>query len=118
MVPDCGDTYSIANGQVEYKGRSTYVNHKVPVKCNEGYKIQGDDELTCLHSGSWSTGTSCTITGIRNNKPVLSDHIKQDMCLAFQTGGRLLLNESSEKLRYLHTAISDHLSIAISMSPE
>ena len=28
-------------------------------------------------------------------KPVLSDHIKQDKFLAFQTGGRLLLNESS-----------------------
>ena len=28
-------------------------------------------------------------------KPVLSDHIKQDMCLAFQTGGLLLLHESS-----------------------
>ena len=28
-------------------------------------------------------------------KPVLSDHIKQDILFAFQTGGCLLLNESS-----------------------
>ena len=28
-------------------------------------------------------------------KPVLSDHIKQDIVLAFQTGGCLLLHESS-----------------------
>ena len=28
-------------------------------------------------------------------KPVLSDHIKQDMFLAFQTGGCLLLHEST-----------------------
>ena len=29
-------------------------------------------------------------------KPVLSDYIKQDMLLAFQVGGCLLLHESSE----------------------
>ena len=28
-------------------------------------------------------------------KPVLSDHIKQGIFLAFKTGGRLLLHESS-----------------------
>ena len=29
------------------------------------------------------------------DKPVFSDHIKQDIFLAFQTGGTLLLHESS-----------------------
>ena len=64
-------------------------------------------------------------------KPVLSDHIKQDIFLAFQTGGCLLLHESIAErsvlvqkarklcfLQYFHSAISNHLSIAISMSPE
>ena len=57
-------------------------------------------------------------------KPVLSDHIKQDIFLAFQTGGCLLLHKSSAEcscrsfLHYFHSAISDHLSIAISMTPE
>ena len=57
-------------------------------------------------------------------KPVLSDHIKLDIFLAFQTGGCLLLHESSAEntcrsfLHYFHAAISNHLSIAISMSPE
>ena len=55
-------------------------------------------------------------------KPVLSDHIEQDIFLAFQTGGCLLLHESSAEsrsfLRYFHSAISNHLSITISMSPE
>ena len=53
-------------------------------------------------------------------KPVLSDHIKQDILLAFQTGDCLLLHESSAEsfLRYFHSAISNHLSIAISMSYE
>ena len=57
-------------------------------------------------------------------RPVLSDHIKQDIFLAFQTGGCLLLHERSAEsscmsfLHYFHSAISNHLSVAISMSPE
>ena len=55
-------------------------------------------------------------------KPVLSDNIKQNNTyLAVQTGGCLLLHKSSEEsmnfLHYFHTAISNHLSNAISMSP-
>ena len=55
-------------------------------------------------------------------KPVLSEHIQQDILLAFfQTGGCLLLNESSAESSFLHyflSAISNHRSIAIFMSPE
>ena len=49
-------------------------------------------------------------------KTVLSDHIKQDISLAFQTGGCLLLYASSAEsscmsfLYYLHAAISNPLS--------
>ena len=46
-------------------------------------------------------------------KPVFSDHIKQDIFLAFQAGGCLLLHE-----HYFHSAISNYLSITMSMSPE
>ena len=57
-------------------------------------------------------------------KPVLSDHKKKDIFLAFHTGGWLLLFESSAEssctsfLYYFHSTISSHLSIAISMIPE
>ena len=69
-------------------------------------------------------------------KPVFSDHIKQDIFLAFQTGGCLSLHESSAEssclsllessaesscisfLHYFHAKISNHLSIVMSMSPE
>ena len=57
-------------------------------------------------------------------KPVFSDHIKQDIFLAFQAGGCLLLHESSAEsscmsfLHYSNSAISNHLSKAISMSPK
>ena len=49
---------------------------------------------------------------------------KTSIILAFQTGGCLLLHESSAEsscmsfLHYFHSAISNHLSIANSMSPE
>ena len=42
-------------------------------------------------------------------KPVLSNHIKQDIFLAFQTGGCLLLNESSAESSY-------ELSVLLSFS--
>ena len=45
---------------------------------------------------------------------MLSDHVKQDTSLAFQTSGSLLLYESSAEsrsfLRYFHSAIRNHLS--------
>ena len=57
-------------------------------------------------------------------KPVFSNHIKQYIFLAFQSGGCLLLHLNSAEsscvsfLHYFHAAISNHLSIAISMSPD
>ena len=48
-------------------------------------------------------------------KPVLSDHIKQDIFLAFQTGGCLLLYENRAEcsfmlIHYFDSAISSHLN--------
>ena len=57
-------------------------------------------------------------------KPIVNDYIKQDIFLAFQTGGCLLLHGSSAEsscmsfLHYFHSAISNHLSIAMSISTE
>ena len=57
-------------------------------------------------------------------KPVLSDHLQQEIFWAFQTGGGLLLHESCAEsscmsfLHYFHSAISNHLSIVIFMFPE
>ena len=69
-------------------------------------------------------------------KPVFSNHIKQDILLAFQTSGCLSLHERSAEssclslhessaesscmsfLHYFHAKISNHLSIAMFMSPE
>ena len=55
-------------------------------------------------------------------KPVLSNHMKQDLFLTFQADGCLLLDESSAEsscfLLYFQSAINNHMSVAISMSPE
>ena len=57
-------------------------------------------------------------------KPVVSDNIQEDIFWAFQTGCCLLLHESSAEsscmsfLHYFHSAIINHLSITIFMSPE
>ena len=77
---------------------------------------------------SWSKSSfhaaSHSSSILSTDKPVFSDHIKQDTFLAFQTGGCLLLHESSAESScmsvqcYFHSAMSHHLSIAISMSPE
>ena len=62
-------------------------------------------------------GLKITIVAKITVKPVLSDHIKQDIFLAFQTGGCLLLHESSAEswsfLCFFHSAISTHLSIQL-----
>ena len=63
----------------------------------------------------------CKLINCSTVKPVLSDHIlQQGIFLAFQTAGCLLLHESRAEsfLYYFQSAISNHLSIAISMSPE
>ena len=51
---------------------------------------------------------------------MFSDHIKQDMFLAFQTGGCLLVHKTSADMHELSAlpSLSNYLSIAISMSPE
>ena len=49
------------------------------------------DKFSCV-AAHLLTHTSFTLTTV---KPVLSEHIKQDIFWAFQTGGCLLLHESS-----------------------
>ena len=83
--------------------------------CNSFLFKEQDFGSDCTNSCPLLT---CTV------KPVLSDHIKQDIFLDFQTGGCLLLHESSTRsscrsfLHYFHSAISNHLSIVISMLPD
>ena len=51
------------NGHVDFLGRQTLYNEKVPVICNEGYDIVGQTSITCLSDGTWSKDTFCRIKG-------------------------------------------------------
>ena len=71
--------------------------------------------LYCLHEES--------LSDLEYSQTCVSDHIKHGYFWLF-TGGCLLLHERSAEsscmsfLHYFHSAISNHLSITISMLPE
>ncbi|KAM4706820.1 sushi, von Willebrand factor type A, EGF and pentraxin domain-containing protein 1 [Discoglossus pictus] len=48
----CGQPSAIINGQV--KGNEFTYGKRVEYQCNEGYRLQGEKERTCLENGNWS----------------------------------------------------------------
>lgn len=59
VMKDCGKKYTLENGNVDFTKRTTTFKSTVPVKCNDGYKVHGDEHITCLSSGKWSVKTLC-----------------------------------------------------------
>ena len=47
-----------------FEGRDTRFGSKVPATCNDGYKLSGDDYLTCTSDGTWTKSTQCLIQGL------------------------------------------------------
>ena len=76
----------------------------------------------------WLYRPDCVRPGRKPQRPVFSERgsykTRHMLGFLFQTGGWVLLHESSAEstcksfLHYFHSAKSNHLSIAISMSPE
>ena len=60
---DCGETYYLDNGFVNFTEVETTFNQSVTVQCNDGYEINGDPFIHCRPNGSWSTNTTCQIIG-------------------------------------------------------
>lgn len=58
---DCGAKYDLPNGRVSFSGRDTKFTNQIEVACNDGYKIVGDDHITCTSDGTWSRSTKCVI---------------------------------------------------------
>lgn len=56
---DCGDSFGVANGYINWTNAETTFNSSVPVYCNVSYKLKGDDKITCLGNGTWSQNTFC-----------------------------------------------------------
>ena len=63
FISDCGTLYTIPHGHANFTGGHTTYNHSVPIICNHGYVLHGDNFSTCLANGSWSEGTSCVSEG-------------------------------------------------------
>ena len=51
--------YELERGYVNFSGKSTKYKDKVEVQCDDGFEIDGDDEIECDKDGKW-TKTSCT----------------------------------------------------------
>ena len=62
-VVDCGDSYTIEHGHVNFTGHLTTFNQTVPVVCNVGYNLVGASNIACGSDGSWSTDTHCQAVG-------------------------------------------------------
>ena len=62
-LTDCGDSFGVANGYINWTNAETTFNSSVPVYCNVSYKLKGDDKITCLGNGTWSQNTFCRSAG-------------------------------------------------------
>ena len=63
LVTDCGKKYIIENGKVDFERKNTKYKSKIPVKCNKGYALLGEKEITCQKNGRWSERTMCRLLG-------------------------------------------------------
>ena len=61
LFVDCGSSYTLENGAVNFTGIKTTFQHTAPVYCDEGYKIHGSHQITCHSDGQWSQYTKCQI---------------------------------------------------------
>ena len=61
---DCGKIYPLENGHAHFSGYTTTFNSTVPVHCNKGYEVEGDEYIHCLGSGNWSRTSACKIKGL------------------------------------------------------
>ena len=62
-VTDCGHDYPVDNGHAHFRGYNTTYGEMVPIHCNVGFYIEGDEYITCLSDGSWSNNSACHIHG-------------------------------------------------------
>lgn len=65
-ILDCGNTFTIANGQVVFSDGHTNYGQIVLVECDIGYQLTGGTSIQCLSDGSWSTSTTCQIIGLHS----------------------------------------------------
>ena len=59
---DCPSDYTISHSSANFTGRNTSYGTVIPVQCEKGYKINGDNYAICQKDGKWS-GTKCEPKG-------------------------------------------------------
>ena len=64
VLTDCGNEFSLDNGQVDFTGKQTTYGETVLVTCNVGYSIHGTGHITCQADGSWGGNGECLIKGM------------------------------------------------------
>ena len=60
---DCGKTFTIEHGYVDYTGHQSTYNHSLPIHCEPGYVLEGALYTTCQSDGTWTHNTICRIKG-------------------------------------------------------
>ena len=67
LLVDCGPSYSIDNGHADFSEGETAYESEIPVLCDSGYELHGDNYTVCKEDGYWSNNTECTIKGESSN---------------------------------------------------
>ena len=63
LLQDCGLKYHIEHGYAHFEGHETTYGSQVPVSCNDGYTLEGDNFTVCQNDGRWSLNTACHAVG-------------------------------------------------------
>ena len=63
IFADCGKNYTLENGVINFGDNDTTVGSKFAVKCDTGYKVDGDKYISCGLNGNWSGSSKCVEIG-------------------------------------------------------
>ena len=59
----CHTLFHLEHGHVDYVGEDTTFGSTIPIVCNEGYEIQGQDHIYCGEDGIWIGSIACRPAG-------------------------------------------------------
>ena len=78
---DCGSKYKLEHGSLDFSGQDTTYNKTLQATCEDGYEIRGDNKITCLANGTWSSGPLCRAKG--------TSHLSEWFCFRFMGHNQL-----------------------------
>ena len=57
----CSNYKDIVHGEVDFTDGNTAVGSVLPITCDEGYRLQGGYNVTCMPDGCWDTNATCIV---------------------------------------------------------